>query len=76
LGLLIGDISKLQGVLNFNPDVHPLLLLFGRKSHIEDMHIGMGAKGLTEVGSMIEADFRQTKFACRVFRLQKVLEMQ
>lgn len=60
------DIEKLKGVLKAEPETFPLLLLFGKKSLIENTDLA--GQGFKEAGKAVYADLRKTKYGCRVFR--------
>ncbi|HEX2827714.1 MAG TPA: hypothetical protein VHP37_15280 [Burkholderiales bacterium] len=63
------DIEKLQAFRNCEPDALPLLLVFGRKSHLKPLNLK--AKNFKEWGTAVYADLRRTKYGCRIFRLEK-----
>jgi len=60
-----GDLAKLKAYLNSNPQSRAFLCVFGRQSHLNAIEI----QGCTEFRSAVYADFRKTKFGCRIFEL-------
>ena len=63
------DLEKLRGVLSSTPKAYPLLCLFGRRSFIENIDIRN--LGFVEKGSPVYAEFKTTRYGCRVFQLNK-----
>ena len=63
------DIEKLRGVLNSTPKAYPLLFLFGRRSFIENINIS--DLGFIERGDPVYAEFKTTRYGCRIFHLKK-----
>ncbi len=63
------DIEKLQGILSSNPKVYALLCIFGRRSFIES--IDLTGKGFIERGEAVYAEFKTTRYGCRIFQLKK-----
>jgi hypothetical protein len=60
------DTEKLTAFCEHNQNAIGFLLLFGRKSVMDDLDIG---EPYREWGKRVEADFRKTKYICRVFRV-------
>jgi len=59
------DLNKLEAFLRANNQAQAFLCVFGRKSHIESLRI----RACREQGKPVFADFRRTKYGCRVFEL-------
>jgi hypothetical protein len=62
------DIEKLQAFLNARPGSIPLLCVFGRRTHLEQLQLGVS--GLKERGDPRYADLGKTKYGCRIFQLK------
>ena len=65
-----GDQEKLQAFLKARPQAFALLCVFGRKSHIED--IKLPADIFKEQGPPLYAEFKKTRYGCRIFKLSLV----
>jgi hypothetical protein len=57
------DLEKLQRYRKANPKARGFLFLFGRKSFIEG--IALGVRGLHEQGKPVYAELEVTKYGCR-----------
>jgi len=64
---LTRDLEKLRAVRKYDESISCLLCVFGRRSNLEK--INLRKDGLGERGTAVYADFRKTKFGCRVFGL-------
>ena len=62
------DIAKLQSVLAVQPNVIPLLCIFGRKSHLDNLQL---PEHLSERGRARVADLGKTRFGCRIFQVRR-----
>ena len=62
------DIEKLDGFLSANSEIKPILCIFGRRSHLEELDLG---SHFAEHGEAIFADFARTRFGCRMFELAR-----
>ena len=60
------DIEKLQKFREANPDAECFLCVFGVKSVLHELVVPDGVK---ERRDAVYADFRKTRFGCRVFEL-------
>ena len=63
------DCVKLQAFLGAEPAAQAFLCVFGRRNHIEDLHIRPAR--FQERGAALFADFGRTKYGCRVFELPR-----
>lgn len=66
------DVAKLASLFEAQPNVIPLLCIFGRESHLIDLRL---PAGLSERGSLKVADLGKTKYGCRVFQLKRKNEL-
>lgn len=62
------DIAKLRAFHATESEVYPLLLIFGKKSHLDELDLN--EPELHERGKPRIADLGKTRFGCRVFRLK------
>lgn len=62
------DLEKLRGVLASKKGSYPLLCVFGRRSFIE--HIDLRKEGFVEKGDAVYAEFKRTRYGCRIFQLK------
>jgi hypothetical protein len=62
-----GDHEKLSKYHSANSSVSCYLCVFGKKSDIEKLELNV--VGFQEYGNSVIAEFGQTRFGCRVFRL-------
>lgn len=62
------DLEKLRALHAAEPSTYPLLLIFGRKSCLDELELG--DPDLTERGKPRIADLGKTRFGCRVFELK------
>ena len=67
--VLTRDIEKLRAVFESDRKAFPLLCLFGRQTFVANVDIS--GYGFVERGRAVYADFRRTKYACRVYELTK-----
>lgn len=67
------DLEKLQGVLASKKRSYPLLCLFGRRSFIEN--INLSGNGFVERGDPVYAEFKRTRYGCRIFQLKTNIHM-
>lgn len=66
------DLKKLQAFQNEFPEAKSFLCIFGRKRHIENLrHLD---EDFWERGEMVTADFKKTRFSCRVFQMRSWLD--
>jgi Holliday junction resolvase len=63
-----GDIEKLLKYKASYPGASCFLCVFGRKSHISEMKLRV--IGLTEFREPVFAEFRKTKYGCRMYVLR------
>ena len=63
------DIEKLRAVSRTVQRTMPLLIVFGRKSHLELMNLSV--KNLRELRKPRYADLGRTRYGCRVFTLRE-----
>lgn len=63
------DCEKLAALRRAYPEYRPFLCVFGRKSDVE--HIRFVNGSFTERGKIVCADLRRTKYACRIFELNR-----
>ena len=63
-----GDVEKLEKFKENNQTSKAFLCVFGRKSHIENLDLGVNV--LKEQGKAVYAEFGITKYGCRVFGLK------
>ncbi len=66
------DHEKLACFREENLGARAFLCVFGRKTHIQDVNLKAGkfAGRFVEKGKPIYADFRKTKFGCRIYELK------
>ena len=57
------DLEKLRKYREANSDSRAFLFLFGRKSHIEN--VALGIRGLHEQGKPVYAEFGVTRYGCK-----------
>jgi hypothetical protein len=62
------DVEKLRAFLRSDRRSLSCLCIFGRKSHIEDLHLGESV--FKERGKAVYADLRKTRYGCRIFQLR------
>jgi Holliday junction resolvase len=62
------DVAKLRAVSTTYKFVMPLLIVFGRKSHLDKLVFKQAS--LRELGTPRYADLGQTRFGCRAYTLQ------
>lgn len=62
------DMEKLRALHAAEPNVYPLLLVFGKKEHLADLELG--EPELHERGEPRVADLGKTKFGCRIFQFK------
>lgn len=62
------DLEKLIAFRRTNPAAHSFLCVFGRKSHISDLDLS--SRSIRESGTAIYAEFRRTKYGCRIYEIQ------
>lgn len=62
-----GDLAKLAACKFAVPSSLAFLLLFGRRSNLEDL--GSQLDGCREWGQPVYAEFRTTRYGCRIFRV-------
>ncbi|OYU74012.1 MAG: hypothetical protein CFE32_19170 [Alphaproteobacteria bacterium PA3] len=62
------DVDKLVAVSATYKFVKPLLVVFGRKSHLQSLTIKQ--TNLREIGTARYADLGQTRYGCRVYTLK------
>lgn len=63
------DLEKLRAIAGLPGRVMPILLVFGRQSHIEN--IKLGTDELREIGRPRYADLGQTRYGCRLYTFAK-----
>ncbi|MEA2325270.1 MAG: hypothetical protein QOE68_229 [Thermoanaerobaculia bacterium] len=63
------DVEKLRAVLLAKPDAIALLCVFGLRSNLAKLQLGV--RGLKERGTMVVADFGTTRFSCRIYQLHR-----
>ncbi len=61
------DFQKLTNYQNQNNNSSCFLLIFGRRGHIENWE--PNADQFVEFGEPVYADFAQTRYGCRIYRL-------
>jgi Holliday junction resolvase len=66
---ITGDVAKLLAFRRHFPMSSAFLCVFGRKTHIEDL--AYLDRTLTERGQAIFAEFKSTKYGCRIFELRE-----
>jgi hypothetical protein len=59
------DLVKLRAVAGLRQRILPILIVFGRKTHIEDVRLGTDE--LLEIGKPRYANLRQTRYGCRIY---------
>jgi hypothetical protein len=64
-----GDVEKLRKYLSCNPGAFCFLCIFGRKSQISSLKLKTG--GLAEFQTAVFAEFRKTRYGCRIFELRE-----
>lgn len=64
------DLEKLSGILSVEPEVYSLLCIFGRKTLIEKVHDELFKLGFSERGEPVYAEFKRTRYGCRIFCLR------
>lgn len=62
------DLEKLRALHAAEPTTYPFLLVFGRKSDLDQLELG--EPELTERGKPRIADLGKTRFGCRVFQFK------
>ncbi len=62
------DVEKLRALYAAEPRTYPLLLIFGKKSDLDN--IVLGEPDLSERGKPRVADLGKTRFGCRVFQFK------
>lgn len=62
------DTEKLLAFRNVNPASHSFLCVFGIRQHVEKIKLLNGC--YKERGTAVIAEFRKTKYGCRIFELQ------
>jgi hypothetical protein len=62
-----GDVAKLNAFVHRYPNAYAFLCIFGRRSHIRDL--GYLSEWFTERGDPVFAEFKSTKYGCRIFEL-------
>ncbi len=65
-----GDYAKLCSFRTCIKGSRSFLCIFGRKSHIQNIVLKNGS--FSEVGKAVYADFRKTKYGCRMYELKEV----
>lgn len=63
------DLEKLQAVATLPERIVSVLIVFGRKSHIEN--INLGTNELREIGQPRYADLGQTRYGCRLYTFKR-----
>ena len=63
------DVEKLRALKAAQPDVCPLLLIFGKQSHLDSLQLN--EPELSERGKPRIADLGKTRYGCRVFELKR-----
>jgi len=61
------DVEKLEAFHKAYPASHSFLCVFGRKTHIADIEFRNGT--FKEKGKAVYAEFRRTRYGCRIFEL-------
>lgn len=64
------DVEKLKAFATTQPKGLALLCVFGRKTHLERFAPSQ-IDSFRERGKAIYADFRKTRYGCRIFQLKK-----
>jgi hypothetical protein len=71
------DVEKLLAVLKEKPTSLPLLCIFGRRSHVEKIELQpQKDTSFKERGDAVYADFRKTRYGCRIFQLKFIQHKQ
>jgi hypothetical protein len=62
------DFLKLEAIHQIVPDSRSFLCVFGKMSNIQDIRLIDG--NFKEVREPVYADFKKTKFGCRIYEIQ------